>query len=102
MVVYGGSVALANEDIGRLFLSAEARVQGNRSLRDPQAEGHAAALEYFAGGGHRAVEQIPVGCGKTGLISILPLGIARGRVLVIAPNLTIRDQIAAAVDATNP
>ena len=95
-------MALSNEDIGRLFLSAEARIQGNRSLRDPQAEGHAAAVEYFAVGGHRAVEQIPVGCGKTGLISILPLGIARGRVLVIAPNLTIRDQIAAAVDATNP
>ena len=99
---YGCSVALSNEDIERLFLSAEARIQGNRSLRDPQAEGHAAAVEYFAGGGHRAVEQIPVGCGKTGLISILPLGIARGRVLVIAPNLTIRDQIAAAVDVTNP
>src|SRR5215207_9549333 len=99
---YGCAVALSNEDIERLFLSTEARIQGNRSLRDPQAEGHAAAVNYFAGGGHRAVEQIPVGCGKTGLISILPLGIARGRVLVIAPNLTIRDQIAAAVDATNP
>lgn len=85
-----------------MFLSAEASIQGNRSLRDPQAEGHAAALEYFAAGGHRAVQQIPVGCGKTGLIAILPLGIARGRVLIIAPNLTIRDQIEAAVDATNP
>jgi DNA repair protein RadD len=95
-------VALSNEEIAQLFGAADVRIQGNPSLRDPQAEGHAAAVEYFAGGGHRAVEQIPVGCGKTGLIAVLPFGIARGRVLAIAPNLTIRDQIADAVDATNP
>jgi superfamily II DNA or RNA helicase len=95
-------MALSNEDIAEFFATAEVRIDGNRSLREPQVEGHAAAVEYFAGGGDRAVEQIPVGCGKTGLISILPFGIARGRVLVIAPWLTIRDQIADAVDATNP
>jgi DNA repair protein RadD len=95
-------VALSNEDIGEFFHAAEARIQGNQSLRDPQVGGHEAAVEHFADGGSRAVEQIPVGCGKTGLIAILPFGIANGRVLVIAPNLTIRDQIAAAVDATDP
>jgi DNA repair protein RadD len=94
-------MALSNEDIAEFFASAEVRIVGNRSLREPQIEGHAAAVEFFAGGGDRAVEQVPVGCGKTGLISILPFGIARGRVLVIAPKLTIRDQIADAVDATN-
>ena len=98
---YDGCMALSNEEIRDFFQSTDARIAGNTSLRDPQIEGHAAALEYFAGGGDRAVEQIPVGCGKTGLISILPFGIANGRVLVIAPNLTIRDQIADAVDATN-
>jgi DNA repair protein RadD len=92
---------LSNEDIGRFFADAQVNIPNNRSLREPQREGHAAAADYFAAGGHRAVEQIPVGCGKTGLISILPFGIARGRVLVIAPNLTIRDQIADAVDITN-
>jgi superfamily II DNA or RNA helicase len=93
---------LSNTDIAQFFTDAPSRISGNPSLREPQAEGHSAALEYFNGGGTRAVEQIPVGCGKTGLIAILPFGIARGRVLVIAPNLTIRDQIAEAVDATNP
>lgn len=95
-------MALSNEDIAEFFASAEVRIAGNRSLREPQIEGHAAAVEFFAGGGERAVEQIPVGCGKTGLISILPFGLARGRVLVIAPNLTIRNQVADSVDATNP
>jgi DNA repair protein RadD len=92
-------VALSNAEIGDFFQTADARIDGNPFLRDPQVEGHAAALEYFGGNGDRAVEQIPVGCGKTGLISILPFGIAQGRVLVIAPNLTIRDQIADAVNA---
>ena len=92
---------LSNDDIARFFTDAQVNIQGNRSLREPQREGHAAAARYFGEGGHRGVEQIPVGCGKTGLISILPFGIARGRVLVIAPNLTIRDQIADAVDITN-
>jgi superfamily II DNA or RNA helicase len=92
---------LSNDDIGRLFAGTPVAIAGNRSLREPQRDGHAAAAEYFSNGGHRAVEQIPVGCGKTGLISILPFGIAHGRVLVIAPNLTIRNQIADAVDITN-
>lgn len=95
-------MARSNEAIAAFFANADVRIAGNRSLREPQVQGHAAAVDFFAGGGDRAVEQIPVGCGKTGLISILPFGIARGRVLVIAPGLTIRDQIAAAVDATNP
>jgi DNA repair protein RadD len=93
---------LSNDDIAAFFQEADARIAQNPSLREPQAQGHAAAAEYFGGGGHRAVEQIPVGCGKTGLIAILPFGVVCGRVLVIAPNLTIRDQIADAVDATNP
>lgn len=94
-------MALTKDQISAFFQSAQARIDGNQSLREPQVEGHAAALRFFSGGGDRAIEQIPVGCGKTGLISILPFGIARGRVLVIAPNLTIRDQIADAVDATD-
>ena len=81
---------LTNEDIAAFYASAEARIQGNRNLRIPQVQGHEAARSYFEGGGHRAVAQIPVGCGKSGLLSILPFGIARGRVLVIAPNLTIK------------
>lgn len=93
---------LSNERIAKFFSETKARIEGNPSLREPQLEGHAAAVKFFEEGGHRAVEQIPVGCGKTGLISILPFGIAEGRVLIVTPNLTIRDQIAAAVDTTDP
>lgn len=95
-------MALTNADIEKLFLTAKVRITANPSLRDPQKEGHAAAVAFFEKGGTRAVEQIPVGCGKTGLLAILPFGSARGRVLIIAPNITIRDQILEAVDATSP
>ncbi len=92
---------LSTEEIADFFTNAEARIEGNRNLRIPQIEGHEAARNYFAGGGRRAVEQIPVGCGKSGLLAILPFGTARGRVLVIAPNLTIKRQLADAMDVSS-
>jgi DNA repair protein RadD len=42
-----------------------------------------------------------MGCGKTGLITIIPFGVARGRVLVVAPNLPIKRQLAAGFDVTS-
>jgi len=84
------------------FFTRQLSITGNLRLRDPQREGHAAAVGHFAHGGGRAVEQIPVGCGKTGLITLVPFGCANGRVLVIAPNLTIRDQLVGAFDVTSP
>jgi len=92
----------AQKPIDEFFVSTEASIEDNPFLRDPQREGHKAAMEYFAGGGRRGILQLPVGCGKTGLIAILPFGISRGRVLVIAPNLTIRDELQKALDITNP
>ena len=91
----------SNEDIARFFKNADVRIEGNRSLRAPQIAGHEAAVQFFADGGQRAVERIPVGCGKSGLITLLPFGIAEGRVLVLAPNLTIRNQLADDLDVTS-
>jgi DNA repair protein RadD len=93
---------LTRETIDHFFSNADVVISGNGRLRTPQIQGHEAAQEFFAGGGHGAVEQIPVGCGKTGLISVIPFRVAHGRVLVIAPNLTIKTQIADALDITRP
>jgi len=92
---------LTRAEIADLFQDAQTSIEHNQSLREPQREGWSSAAEFFSSGGHRAIEQIPVGCGKTGLISVLPFGIAQGRVLVIAPNLTIRDQIADAINVSS-
>lgn len=91
----------ANRPINEFFTTVEYSIENNELLRDPQREGYASALNFFEAGGQKAIMQLPVGCGKSGLISILPFGIANGRVLVIAPNLTIRREIEKVLDITN-
>lgn len=91
----------ANKPINEFFMSAESSIESNDLLRDPQREGHDAAQAFFESGGEKAIMQLPVGCGKSGLISVLPFGISEGRVLVIAPNLTIRRELQKVLDITN-
>jgi len=91
----------ANKPINEFFLNAEAFIDENDLLREPQRDGYAAAYDFFSNAGKKAIIQLPVGCGKTGLISILPFGISMGRVLVIAPNLTIREELQKNLDITN-
>lgn len=92
---------ISNETIAEFF-ARPATITDNPRLREPQHLGHAAAVAHFAANHGRAVEQVPVGCGKTGLITLLPFGCARGRVLVIAPNLTISGQLADGFNVSKP
>lgn len=87
---------------GHLFQVLSADIEGNAKLREPQREAHKAVRQHFAKENDHVILQIPVGCGKTGLIATLPFGIAKGRALVITPNLTIRKGVAAALDISNP
>ena len=61
-------------------------------------EGWKRIHQYFQSNSDHAILQIPVGCGKTGLMAILPFKVAKGRVLVIAPNVEIRKGISTAFD----
>lgn len=84
------------------FQNAPARIAGNERLRDPQIEAYLAIRDYY----HQrpslpAIIEIPTGCGKTGIICIAPFGVARGRVLIVAPNLTIKSTIEKALSITN-
>src|ERR1700691_5555999 len=90
----------ANRPIERFFLGLDSKIEGNDYLRDPQREGYLRTYEFFRAGKNKAMLQIPVGCGKTGLASLLPLGLAEGRVIVIAPNLTIKNGLYEAMDIT--
>jgi len=101
-MIGGSLVKLSTQDINDYFNTTRVSIKDNPKLRVPQQEGHAAAVAHFAAGGGRAMEQIPVGCGKTGLITLLPFGCANGRVLVIAPNLTILGHLIAKLDITSP
>ena len=83
------------------FLDLDFNIEANDALRDPQRDGYLRTYEFFRRGKNKAILQIPVGCGKTGLASLLPLGLAEGRVIVIAPNITIKDGLYEAMDITN-
>src|ERR1700685_2980366 len=96
------AVPADNPDIGKLFQTTPFNIQTNVLLRDPQKEAHQHVREHFARSNDPAIVQIPVGCGKTGVIATVPFGIASGRVLVILPNLTILKGVSAALDVTNP
>jgi DNA repair protein RadD len=91
----------ANRPMEAFFLDLDFKIDGNEYLRDPQRDGYLRTYEFFRKGKNKAILQIPVGCGKTGLAALLPLGLAEGRVIVIAPNLTIKDGLFDAMDITN-
>ena len=92
---------LSNLPLEDFFQTAEANIDENPQLREPQIEAYKHIYDYFKHGGKTAIVQIPVGCGKSGLAALLPFGIAKGRVLVIAPNLTIKEGLYESFDITN-
>jgi excisionase family DNA binding protein len=91
----------SNSPIETFFTNLSFNIEDNQSLREPQREGYLRVSDFFRAGKNKAIIQIPVGCGKSGLAAILPLGIAKGRVLVIAPNITIKNGLYEAMDITN-
>jgi len=91
----------ASRPIKDFFTTVEYEIDENIELRDPQREAHAATLEHFGSSCDAAILQLPVGCGKSGLIALLPFGLAHGRVLVISPNITIRDGLYADLNITD-
>jgi len=91
----------ANKPLNEFFTSVDFNIDENYFLRIPQKEAYDKAYEFFKKGNKKAIIQLPVGCGKSGLISILPFGISNGRVLVIAPNLTIKTELSEILDITN-
>src|SRR4051812_7597211 len=76
----------------------------NGKLRDPQREGYAAIEAHFkTQDSDREVGLVlPVGCGKSGLITIAPFAVDAKRVLVIAPGLRIAGQLLKDFDPANP
>lgn len=91
----------ANKPIEDFFTTTDFNIEENSQLREPQIDAYNRIYDYFKSGNKTAIVQIPVGCGKSGLASIIPFGIAKGRVLVITPNLTIMKGMFETFDVTN-
>src|SRR5262249_851097 len=80
-------------EISDYFHAGSARILGNLDLREPQRLAYLAIREHFVRRRKTlpAIIQIPTRCGKSGIMCIAPYGVANGRVLVVAPNLTIKN-----------
>ena len=94
--------SLSSKPVLSPFQQAAPHIEGNRRLREPQRQAYIALKRHFEDSHEPALAQIPVGCGKSGLMAILPFGIAQRRVLLVAPNVTIREGLFQAVDSASP
>ena len=59
---------METSDIEGFFREAPVQITDNERLREPQRHAHEAVLRHFAGSHAHAMLQIPVGCGKTGVM----------------------------------
>lgn len=86
-----------------LFTRVDAEIYGNPNLREPQIDGYFGVYEHFIVKKKKtdAVVVLPTGVGKTGLMAILPYGISNGRVLIIAPQIVIKDTVIKALDPSS-
>ena len=88
-------------EIKDYFIISKPNIDNNKELRKPQINAYYRVYEHFIikRRESHAILILPTGVGKTGLMGILPYGISKGRVLIITPQLMIKDTI---VDSLNP
>src|SRR5690242_16391870 len=91
-----------NKQIADFFANQETSILSNHSLREPQREAYFAVQRHFESAKSRCYVQLPVGCGKTGLMGLVPFGNSEGRVLIVAPNLTIKTNILEELNISDP
>lgn len=84
------------------FQTRQPSINGNPRLRTPQRETYAQLVEFAQTvGDEREVGIVlPVGCGKSGCITLTPFAFRAIRTLVVAPNLKIAEQLYKDFDPT--
>jgi superfamily II DNA or RNA helicase len=86
------------------FQKLQPSIDGNINLRIPQRETYATIAQVFTD--EASMQEIgivlPVGCGKSGCITLTPFAVKSVRTLVVAPNLNIAKQLADDFNPTNP
>lgn len=79
-------------------------IGGNRHIRAPQREAFQALTDYASNPEETEREVgivLPVGCGKSGCITLTPFAFRSNRTLVVAPGLSIANQLAADFNPSN-
>jgi superfamily II DNA or RNA helicase len=87
------------------FQDCQPRIEGNQLIRTPQREAYLALSEYATlpeDADREVAIVLPVGCGKSGCITLAPFAFRSHRALVVAPNVSIAQQLALDFDPSNP
>lgn len=82
------------------FIKAKPFIVENKDLREPQILSYVDCFNHFNEdiSTRDAIIILPTGAGKTGVMGLVPYGICRGRVLVITPQLVIKDHVLESLD----
>lgn len=87
------------------FQDRQPEISNNPNIREPQREAYAALAQYANDGGDSSREVgivLPVGCGKSGTITLTPFAFRSNRTLVVAPGVAIASQLHSDFNPTNP
>ncbi|WP_218191794.1 MULTISPECIES: hypothetical protein [unclassified Pseudomonas] len=86
------------------FQDRKPLIENNERIRAPQKGVFLALNELFAAGGEEREFAVilPVGCGKSGSITISPFAFRSRRTLVVAPGVAIAQQLVSDFDPSNP
>lgn len=86
------------------FQDRQPSINGNPRIRTPQRETFAALATFAgcAGDGREAGIVLPVGCGKSGCITLAPFAFRSKRTFVVAPGVKIAEQLYKDFDPTKP
>lgn len=87
-----------------IFIQSNPNIFHNSKLREPQVAAYLSAHKHFIQDKNTedGIIVLPTGVGKTGVMALLPYSISNGKVLIITPQLTIKDTVLDAIDPTNP
>jgi hypothetical protein len=86
------------------FQTRQAHIEGNPLIRTPRQEAYTALAGYAAMSADDEREVgivLPVGCGKSGCITLAPFAFCANRALVVAPGVPIAGQLVADFDPAN-
>lgn len=88
----------------KFFQKSNPFIADNDRLWEPQILAYYDIYTHFKSskGNEHAVVILPTGTGKTGVMALAPFGISDGRVLIITPQLVIKDHVVDSLDPTNP
>lgn len=86
------------------FQNRQPNIGGNLHIRTPQREAYQALVDYASNPDATEREVgivLPVGCGKSGTITLAPFAFRSNRTLVVAPGVHIAGQLAADFNPSN-